>query len=171
MSMAETWQDTSIQEHFQGNFSYTLYPNRSISVKGFILVGSILVVYSLIASFWFWAQGAWPVALFFGVEYALLLWFLVRHFRRRDLRETVSLENGRLIIRDYGRGDRAGHEWVFQPEWTRVELKDDPFHQNRLYIFSKNQGVRIGDFLSPWERAEFASVLRKSLCRKMNIQV
>ena len=143
-------------------FQAVLHPHRSLSRQGFIALMAAVALVSFAAGAVFVAAGAWPVLGFFGLD-ALLIYGAFRlNYRAGRLRETVQIDDGRMVVRRIHPSGRT-ESWEFQPYWARVELKGDTETGNELAIVSHGRRLVFGRFLNPDERAEFADVLTSAL--------
>lgn len=143
-------------------FNAVLYPHRSLSPAGFLLLMVLLAAASFAAGVFFLTRGAWPIFGFFGLD-VLLVWLAFRqNFRAGRLRELVRLTESALVIRRVEPGGTS-REFRFEPYWARVEVDNVPGQKNRLVISSHGRRVMVGGFLTPEERLELAEALRGAL--------
>ncbi len=143
-------------------FDAVLYPHRSLSPAGFLILMALLAAVSFTAGVFFLTRGAWPVFGFFGLD-VLLVWLAFRqNFRAARLRELITLTGSELVIRRVEPGG-AEREFRFEPYWARVEVDAAPGQPNRLVISSHGRRVMVGAFLTPEERLELAQALRRAL--------
>ena len=150
------------EETPQVHFDAMLYPNRSLSVKGFQIILAIFGLYGLLMGSLFIAQGAWLVPWFYGAEIAFVIWLFLQSYKSGRDHETIRLTDTDLIIEEYS--NRQGQKsWVFEPSWTRVELDQLDEDRNRLRVMCRGDGVVIGEFLTNDERQDFADNLRRAL--------
>ena len=145
-------------------FEALLYPHRSLSERGFLIltIGTVVIV-----SFWgglFLVLGAWPIFAFLGAEW-LLFWWLVRtHFRGDRRAERIRLYADRLVVQQIDAKGRVA-ESSFEPYWLQVALKERGFEDPALLLRSHGRAVEIGAFLGAGERRQFAQELQTALSR------
>lgn len=145
-------------------FEALLYPHRSLSERGFLIltIGTILII-----SLWgglFLLLGAWPIFGFLGAEWLLFWWLLRTHFRGDRRAERIRLYADRLVLQQIdGRGLVA--ESTFEPYWLQVVLKERGFENPALLLRSHGRAVEIGTFLGAGERRRFAEELQSVLTR------
>ena len=121
-------------------------------------LGTVLGAVGLV----FLSLGAWPVAGFCGLELLLVWGALALHRRAGRRRETVRLGADALVVtRIDPNGRRA--VWRFEPGWLRVEVEPRRDGDDRLVLASHGRRLAIGRFLTPAERRDFASRLRRAL--------
>lgn len=145
-------------------FDAALYPHRSLSQRGFLVLMATLSVVSFAAGMIFVLRGAWPVFGFFGLDVALIYWAFRVNYRCAEIVESIRLDDAALTV---ARRDRAGvREWTFQPYWVRIELDGGRWDDNRLRLTSHGRDLYVGDFLTAPERVELAAALREALRRQ-----
>lgn len=145
-------------------FDALLYPNRSLPPAGFKLVLWLFAVAGLAVGGLFLTVGAWPILGFYGLEFAVLYWFLARNTHDGRIYEKVRLTARELRVE---RGDHRGPRSVetLPPHWLQVRLDDPPDHDSQLVLSSHGRSLIVASFLSPAERAEVAQALRRALDR------
>ena len=143
-------------------FDAVLYPQRSLSPRGFWILMGIVAGLSFSAGIVFMLMGAWPVLGFFGADVLLLGLFFHLSFRRARLYETVRLTPDRLTVRRV-HPDGQARTWTFQPFWLRVEIRQPHRHGSELSLISHGRRLTIGSFLNAGEKADFADALRRAL--------
>jgi uncharacterized membrane protein len=145
-------------------FEALLYPHRSLSERGFLIltIGTILIVSIYGGLFLF--LGAWPIFGFLGAEWLLFWWLFRTHFRGDRRAERIRLYADRLLLQQI---DAKGHvaECSFEPYWLRVALHERGFEDPALLLRSHGHAVEIGAFLGPAERRQFAEQLQTVLAR------
>ena len=107
-------------------FEALLYPHRSLSERGFLIltIGNILIV-----ALWgglFLVLGAWPIFGFLGAECLLFWWLLRTHFRGDRRAERIRLYADRLVLQQIDAKGRVA-ESRFEPYWLQVVLKERGF--------------------------------------------
>ncbi len=143
-------------------FDARLRPHRSLSRRGFLLLMIAVATAACLAGLACLLIGAWPVAVFLGLEVALVYRAFKINYRHGRLYETLRLTRGELTVaRVSHRGARK--TWRFQPAWLQVLIDDPPNHDSQLVLRSHGKSLSIGRFLTPEERAELAAALRRAL--------
>ena len=145
-------------------FEAVLYPNRSLPNFGFALVMSVVIGANLLFGLYFFSIGAWPVIGFCGLDVALVWLAFKISYRQGRLHERVCMTSDMLWV---SRVLPSGHEtrWRMQPFWTQVVIDQPVRHESQLQLRSKGRTLVIGSFLSPGERAELGSALKKAMGR------
>jgi uncharacterized membrane protein len=145
-------------------FEALLYPHRSLSERGFLIltIGTVLIV-----SFWgglFLVLGAWPIFGFLGAEWLLFWWLLRTHFRGDRRAERIRLYADRLVLQQIDAKGRVA-ESTFEPYWLQVVLQERGFENPALLLRSHGHAVEFGTFLGAGERRQFAQELQSVLTR------
>ncbi len=143
-------------------FHAVLYPHRSLSRAGFLIVMGIMAGVSLIIGTVFLLMGAWPVFGFYGLDVLLVYLAFRWNYRQGRLREIIRLNDTELEIIRVLPGGRQ-QRFVFVPYWVRIELDDPPDHDSYIHLRSHGQDTIIGAFLTPEERTDLVSALRAAL--------
>jgi len=144
-------------------FSALLTPHRSLNHTGFLVIMAFITIVSFAAGLAFLLMGAWPVLGFFGLDALAIYWAFRINFRRARASEQVRVTPSELRLR---RISPRGHvtEFIFNPLWVRLDRKTDPeYGVEKLYLASRGRRIAIGSFLSPDEKASFASALMAAL--------
>jgi uncharacterized membrane protein len=135
-------------------------PPLSPRILGAIL--AVVTVVNIAAALYFVIRGAWPIAPFLGADVALLAWAFRASSIAARSEEHVTLTKAVLrIARRPARG--RGDEIRFNPYWVRVHMDEPAEHWSQLTVRSHGRAVRVGAFLAPELRADFAQSLKSAL--------
>jgi uncharacterized membrane protein len=139
-----------------------LRPSPPLTPKVLLVILSVVAAVNLAFSVSFALRGAWPIAPFMGLDVALLAWAFrqSRIAAGREERVTLTRSQLRVLRRPAPQGQP---EVTFNPYWVRVDMDDPPLHGSQLTLWSHGKGLRVGAFLPPMERAQFAQTLRSAL--------
>lgn len=148
-------------------FQAVLYPNRSLSQRGFMIVMAAVISISLIVGVAFFLIGAWPVTGLFGLDVLLLYLAFRWNYRQGRLTEWVMLDRDALRVRR-NQPNGKSQEWAFTPYWAKVTLDETYRYQPRIVLSAKGERLTIGDFLSPKERRDLAKALQHALEQQRN---
>ena len=145
-------------------FEALLYPHRSLSQRGFLILtaGTLLIVTVYGGLFLF--LGAWPIFGFLGAEWLLFWWLLRTHFRGDRRAERIRLYPDHLLLQSIDAKGVVAEE-RFEPYWLQVILSERGFDNPILLLRSHGKAVEIGAFLGADERRRFAGQLRAALNR------
>jgi uncharacterized membrane protein len=159
MRMSPRWERSPEAPFFEGQLfmDATLRPHRSLSASAFkYMLIAVIAVNAVFAAF-FWAQGAFPVAGFLGLD-VLALWLAFRwNYRAAQTAEYVRVAQGTMHVAAVDMNGVITH-WVLNPVWARVA------RDGRGVLIRDGDGqLRIGSFLSPGECESFAVALGAAL--------
>ena len=129
-----------------------LSPNGSLTWQSAAIFFGSIAAASLFIALIFLAQGYWPVLPFAGLELAFLGWALWHSMRKSRQRDTIVLEDQRVVVEKHRVHSHQRME--FPRFWTRVRLEPavHRHHPSRLLIRAHGRGCEIGDFLTDDER-------------------
>lgn len=143
-------------------FRAVLYPHRSLSPTGFLILMSAIGGVSFVTGVAFLLIGAWPVFGFFGLDVALIYAAFKLNYRSGRLYETVELTPEALIVtRVHPSGKQESFD--FNPYWVRVQLAELPQGRNDLRLASHGREFAFGRFLTDDERRDFSHTLLGAL--------
>ena len=138
-----------------------IVPHQSSSKLVFIILGIILMIWSIIFSIFLITQGAWPVSLFLGVEYLLIV-FLVRiYFKESNINDQIIINEKEISIKKY-KGNKLFYSSKFNTYWSKVFFYKNE-NKSKLIIRESKKETEVASFL----HAE----LKKSLYNKMNKKI
>jgi len=157
-------QDTVTAARDEPLFDAILYPHRSLSPGGFLILMLAISGCSTAIGVLFWISGAWPVVGFLGLDVLLIYVAFRLSFRDAIRYETLRLTPDTLFVERFVRGRRVLAEDL-QPYWLNVLVEEERSGQNRLFLRSHGRSIEIGAFLSPPEKSELADNLRAALSR------
>ncbi|MGC6454677.1 MAG: DUF2244 domain-containing protein [Candidatus Puniceispirillaceae bacterium] len=140
----------------------TIWPHRSLSPRGFLVVMGSLGLLAFCIGLGFFLLGAWPVIGFLGLE-LLVVWGAFKlNYRAARRRQHVTATAAKLKIENVSpQGRRDTTE--LPTAWVRVELtpRDEPESHSRqrrkVLVRSHGRTAEIGNFLHPAETPKLAS--------------
>ena len=135
-----------------------LYPHRSLSIKGFLILMFCIVFVSFSIGIFFMLKGAWPVFGFFGLDVLLIYIAFKVNYRDANQYERIKLWDNNLVIKkrlNNGKSD----VWEFDPYWVQLGIKKNESRRNYLNLSSHGKTISIGSFLSNEEKKEIADTL------------
>ena len=143
-------------------FRAVLYPHRSLSPTGFLILMSAIGGVSFVTGMAFLLKGAWPVFGFFGLDVALVYAAFKLNYRSGRAYETVELTSENLVVtRVHPSGKRESFD--FNPYWVRVRLAELPQGRNDLRLAASGREFAFGRFLTDDERRDFSHTLSGAL--------
>ena len=144
-------------------FSAVLTPHRSLSASGFLVVMAAIGGLSFTAGVTFLILGAWPVFGFFGLDVLLVYLAFRINYRTATALEEISVTASELRVRKV---THRGHvtDWTLNPVWVRLDREThEEFGLQRLFLVSLGRRFPIATFLSPGEKASFATALAAAI--------
>ena len=76
-------------------------PYQSCSKLVFIILGIILMGWSALFSIFLISQGAWPVSIFLGVEYLLIVYLIKLYFKEKNIKDEIRIDEKEISIRKF----------------------------------------------------------------------
>ncbi|WPZ35553.1 DUF2244 domain-containing protein [Thalassobaculum sp. OXR-137] len=141
-----------------------LYPHRSLSPQGFLLLMGGIAGLSFMIGLIFFLVGAWPIVGFLGLDVAVIYGAFRLNYRAARAYETIRLCGNELeVVKIDARGRRR--RYVMPSAWLRVDLEARPRRTSRLTLWSRGRALEIGVFLGQEEKDGLADVLRDGLRR------
>lgn len=144
-------------------FAAELFPHRSLTPGGFaVLMGFFAAICVANAVFYF-ALGAWPVAIFMIVD-VLILYAAIRFsFRAGRAREQVTVTRSDVHIRKIApNGRRQDHH--YNPFWARFQVdRHREIGITAMRLTGEGRATTIGAFLNPDDRESFATAFSQAL--------
>ena len=144
-------------------FSAVITPHRSLSSTGFLIFMLCIGALSFAAGVVFLMLGAWPVFGFLGLDVLLVYWAFRVNFRAARAYEEVKVTATELTVRKVSHHG-AVREWTLNPVWVRLDRTvHEEFGIERLFLISHGRRLSVANFLSPDEKASFATALAAAL--------
>lgn len=142
----------------------TLWPYRSLSLRGFQLFIAALASLMSLIGLGFYLLGAWPVIGFLGLE-ILIVWYAFKwNYRTGQLVETVAITPQQV---DVTRTDWRGRTTTTRLDgaWIKAELEIQEKKRGRLYLRQHAHKLEIGAFMPPSEKPSLAKALNAAFSR------
>lgn len=144
-------------------FAAELVPHRSLGHRGWrilmLLTGVLTVAHVAV----FLVSGAWPVALFCGLDFFLLYGAFYLNYRSGLQREEVIVSRTQLLVRKH-HPSGAAREIGFNPFRARFDVRR---HTDigivAMLLSGEGRRTDIGSFLNPDDRETFAKALTGAL--------
>lgn len=137
-------------------FAARLTPHRSLGKTGFLLLMCFVAFTCFISGILFYAIGAWPVMIFFGVD-ILLVWlaFKLNYYSAKGWEE-ITLKKDKVKVSQFKPSGRVV-EHSFNPFWTKfIVERHEEYGVMKLMLASKNKSLEIGSFLNSEDKQSFA---------------
>lgn len=146
-------------------YDVTIWPHRSLSLRGFRLVmlfAALALMIPLIPTLG--TNVAWVLGAFLLFDLALLYGMIQLTYRSGRVREHVRIWRERMEVERIEPNGRR-RRWEAHPQWVRVELVDTKRIPKYLILSSSGRQIELGAFLTAEERVSLADELRGALNR------
>ena len=138
-----------------------IIPYQSSSKSVFLILGIILMIWIVLFSIFLISQGAWPVTLFLGAEYIILIFLVRLYFKNNNINDQISINKNEISIKKF-KVDKLFYSSKFNTYWSKVffiRLKN----KSKLSIRESDKEIEIAPFL----HAE----LKESLYKRISNQI
>ena len=120
-------------------------PYQSSSKSIFIVLGIILMIWSILFSLFLIAQGAWPVSIFLGAEYLVIVFLIRLYFKEKNINDQISIDEKEISIKKF-KGDKLFYSSEFKTYWSKVFFTRFK-NQSKLSIRESDKEIEVATFL------------------------
>ena len=120
-------------------------PYQSCSKSVFLILGIILMGWSALFSIFLISQGAWPVSIFLGVEYLLIVYLIKLYFKEKNIKDEISIDEKEISIKKF-KGDKLLNSSTFNTYWSKIFFTKHK-NQSKLSIRESNKETEVASFL------------------------
>ena len=120
-------------------------PYQSCSKSVFLILGILLMGWSALFSIFLISQGAWPVSIFLGVEYLLIVYLVKLYFKEKNIKDEISINEKEISIRKF-KGDKLLKSSTFNTYWSKIFFTKHK-NQSKLSIRESNRETEVASFL------------------------
>lgn len=146
-------------------FAAELRPHRSLSPNGFALMMLLVAAICISNAYFYYHLGAWPVAIFFIFDIALLYVAFKLSYRAGLVREHVVVSRTALQVRKIESNGRE-RQHVYNPYWAKFIVdRHDEIGITSMRITGEGYQSTIGSFLNPDDRESFAKAFSSALAQ------
>ena len=122
-----------------------IIPYQSSSKSIFIILGIILMLWSIVFSLFLIAQGAWPVSIFLGAEYLVIVFLIRLYFKEKNINDLISINEKEISIKKF-KGDKLFYSSKFSTYWSKVFFTKQK-NKSKLSIRESNKETELVSFL------------------------
>ena len=122
-----------------------IIPYQSSSKLVFIILGIILMFWSVLFSLFLIAQGAWPVSIFLGAEYLVIVFLIRIYFKEKDINDQISIDEKVISIKKF-KGDKLFYSSKFNTYWSKVFFTKQK-NKSKLSIRESDKETDVASFL------------------------
>ena len=138
-----------------------IIPYQSSSKLVFIILGIVLMLWSILFSLFLIAQGAWPVSIFLGIEYLVIV-FLVRiYFKENNINEQISIDEREISIKKF-KNDKLFYSSNFNTYWSKIFFQRQK-NKSKLSIRESGKETELASFLHADLKEKLYSKIKKYL--------
>ena len=138
-----------------------IIPYQSSSKLVFIILGVILMFWSVLFSLFLITQGAWPVSIFLGAEYLVIVFLIRIYFKEKDINDQISIDEKEISIKKF-KGDKLFYSSEFSTYWSKVFFTKQK-NKSKLLIRESDKETEVASFLH--------TDLKESLYKKISSQI
>ena len=120
-------------------------PYQSCSKSVFLVLGIILMGWSALFSIFLISQGAWPVSIFLGVEYLLIVYLIKLYFKEKNIKDEISINEREISIKKF-KGDKLLNSSTFNTYWSKIFFTKHK-NQSKLSIRESDRETEVASFL------------------------
>ena len=122
-----------------------IIPYQSSSKLVFIILGIILMFWSVLFSLFLIAQGAWPVSIFLGAEYLVIVLLIRIYFKEKNINDQISIDEKEISIKKF-KGDKLFYSSKFNTYWSKVFFTKQK-NKSKLSIRESDKETEVASFL------------------------
>ena len=122
-----------------------IVPYQSSSKSIFIILGIILMFWSVLFSLFLIAQGAWPVSIFLGAEYLVIVFLIRLYFKEKNINDQISINEKEISIKKF-KGDKLFYSSKFSTYWSKVFFTKQK-NKSKLSIRESDKETEVASFL------------------------
>ena len=140
-----------------------IVPYQSSSKSVFIILGIILMIWSVLFSLFLIAKGAWPVSIFLGAEYLVIVFLIRIYFKENNINDQISIDESQISIKKF-KGDKIFYSSKFSTYWSKVFFTKQK-NKSKLLIRESDKETEVASFL----HAEIKESLYNKITKQINL--
>ena len=140
-----------------------IIPYQSSTKSIFIILGIILMLWSILFSLFLIAQGAWPVSIFLGAEYLVIVFLIRKYFKEKNINDQISINEKEISIKKF-KGDKLFYSSKFSTYWSKVIFTKQK-NKSKLSIGVSDKESEVASFL----HAELKESLYNRITKQMSL--
>ena len=122
-----------------------IIPYQSSSKSVFLILGIILMLWSILFSIFLISQGAWPVSIFLGVEYLVIVFLIRTYFKENKVNDQIIIDEKNISIKKFKK-DKIFYSSKFNTYWSKVIFSKQK-NKSKLLIKQSNRETNLASFL------------------------
>ena len=140
-----------------------IIPYQSSSKLVFIILGIILMLWSILFSLFLVAQGAWPVSIFLGAEYLVIVFLIRLYFKEKNINDQISIDEKEISIKKF-KGNKLFYSSQFSTYWSKVFFTKQK-NKSKLSIRESDKETELATFL----HTELKESLYNRITKQINL--
>ena len=140
-----------------------IIPYQSSSKLVFIILGIILMLWSILFSLFLIAQGAWPVSIFLGAEYLVIVFLIRLYFKEKNINDQISIDEKEISIKKF-KGNKLFYSSKFSTYWSKVFFTKQK-NKSKLSIRESDKETELATFL----HTELKESLYNRITKQINL--
>ncbi len=138
-----------------------IVPYQSSSKTVFLILGFVLLGWGTLFSLFLISQGAWPVSIFLGLEYILIVYLVRIYFKENNIKDQIRIDQNEVLINKF-KGEELFHSSKYKTYWSRVFFTRFK-NKSKLLIRESDRETEVAAFLH--------ADLKKSLYERIRKQI
>ena len=122
-----------------------IIPYQSSSKSVFLILGIILMVWSILFSVFLISQGAWPVSIFLGLEYLVIVFLIRIYFKEKKINDQVIIDQKKISIKKF-KDNKLFYSSEFSTYWSKVFFSKQK-NKSKLSIKESGRETNLASFL------------------------
>ena len=140
-----------------------IIPYQSSSKSIFIILGIVLMLWSIVFSLFLIAQGAWPVSIFLGAEYLVIVFLIRLYFKEKNINDQISIDEKEISIKKF-KGNKLFYSSQFSTYWSKVFFTKQK-NKSKLSIRESDKETELATFL----HTELKESLYNRITKQINL--
>ena len=140
-----------------------IIPYQSSSKLVFIILGIILMLWSIVFSLFLITQGAWPVSIFLGAEYLVIVFLIRLYFKEKNINDQISIDEKEISIKKF-KGNKLFYSSQFSTYWSKVFFTKQK-NKSKLSIRESDKETELATFL----HTELKESLYNRITKQINL--
>ena len=140
-----------------------IIPYQSSSKLVFIILGIILMLWSILFSLFLIAQGSWPVSIFLGAEYLVIVFLIRLYFKEKNINDQISIDEKEISIKKF-KGNKLFYSSQFSTYWSKVFFTKQK-NKSKLSIRESDKETELATFL----HTELKESLYNRITKQINL--
>ena len=140
-----------------------IIPYQSSSKLVFLILGIVLMLWGVMFSIFLITQGAWPVSIFLGAEYLVIVFLIQKYFKEKNINDQVDINEKKISIKKF-KGDKLFYSSEFSTYWSKVFFTKQK-NKSKLLIRESDKETEVASFL----HAELKESLYNRITKQMSL--